>query len=86
MQYVKFGFGRATRDACRMLQNDQMTRQKAIELAREYDNEFPEENFKEVLEFLEMNEEEFELIVNQHRNNEIWKTSIDNKWKLINSI
>ncbi|WP_440938016.1 N-acetyl sugar amidotransferase [Candidatus Pelagibacter sp.] len=86
MQYVKFGFGRATRDACRMLQNDQMTRQKAIELAREYDNEFPEENFKEVLEFLEMNEDEFELIVNQHRNNEIWKTSIDNKWKLINSI
>ena len=23
MQYIKFGFGRATRDSCRMLQNNQ---------------------------------------------------------------
>ena len=26
MQHIKFGFGRATRDACRMIQNDQMSR------------------------------------------------------------
>ena len=86
MQYIKFGFGRATRDACRMLQNDQMTREEAINLARKYDNEFPEDDFKEVLKYLEINEEEFEKIVNKHRNNEIWKTSRNNKWELINSI
>ncbi len=86
MQYIKFGFGRATRDACRMIQNNQMTRDKGIELARKYDNEFPENNFDEVLEYLGMNNEKFEEIVNKHRNNEIWKSSRNNKWELINSI
>ena len=86
MQYVKFGFGRATRDSCRMIQNNQMTREKAIELARKYDNEFPSKNLKEVLSFLDLNEDKFEEIVNKHRNEEIWKTGLSNKWELINSI
>jgi len=86
MQYIKFGFGRATRDACRMIQNNQMSRQEAIKLARKYDNEFPSDDFGEVLEFLGLNEENFEKIVNKHRNNEIWKSSLNNKWELINSI
>ena len=86
MQYTKFGFGRATRDSCRMIQNNQMTRDKAIELARKYDSEFPEINFNEVLEYLEIDTEQFEAIVNKHRNNEIWKSAKNNKWELINSI
>ena len=59
---------------------------KAIELARKYDSEFPEINFNEVLEYLKMNKEQFESIVNKHRNNEIWKSARNNKWELINSI
>ena len=86
MQYIKFGFGRATRDACRMIQNNQMTRDKGIELARKYDSEFPENNFNEVLEYLGINNEKFAEIVNKHRNNEIWKSSRNNKWELTNSI
>ena len=86
MQYVKFGFGRATRDSCRMIQNHQMTREKGIELARKYDNEFPSKDFDEVLSFLDLKENEFEKIVNKHRNEEIWKAGLSNKWELINSI
>ena len=86
MQYVKFGFGRATRDACRMLQNDQMQRDEAIKLARKYDDEFPSDDFQEVLTFLQISDEEFEIIVNKHRNPEIWKTNLNNKWELVNSI
>lgn len=86
MQFIKFGFGRATRDACRMIQNNQMTREKGIELARKYDNEFPENNFDEVLKFLDINQNQFEEIVNKHRNQEIWKPGMNNKWELINSI
>ena len=37
--FLKFGFGRATRDSCRMIQNNQMTRKEGIELARKYDSE-----------------------------------------------
>ena len=86
MQYIKFGFGRATRDSCRMIQNNQMTRKEAVELARKYDNEFPADDFEEVLTFLNLDQNSFEEIVNKHRNAEIWKTNIDNKWELINSI
>ena len=86
MQYIKFGFGRATRDSCRMIQNDQMSRDEAVKLARKYDSEFPEDDFEEVLDFLDLNQEDFYKIVDKHRNAEIWETSINNKWRLINSI
>jgi N-acetyl sugar amidotransferase len=86
MQYIKFGFGRATRDSCRMIQNNQMMRKEAVELARKYDNEFPEDDFEEVLKYLNLDQNSFEEIVNKHRNTEIWKINIDNKWELINSI
>ena len=86
MQYIKFGFGRATRDACRMIQNNQMTRNEGIKLARKYDDEFPIEDFNEVLNYLDISKDNFQEIVDKHRNNEIWKSSINNKWELINSI
>ena len=84
MQYIKFGFGRATRDSCRMIQNNQMTRKEGIELARKYDSEFPIDDFLEVLNFLDLDNDQFEDIVNKHRNHEIWKSGINNKWELIN--
>ena len=86
LNFVKFGFGRATRDSCRMIQNDQMSRDEAVKLARKYDSEFPEDDFEEVLDFLDLNQEDFYKIVDKHRNAEIWETSINNKWRLINSI
>ena len=86
MQYIKFGFGRATRDSCRMIQNNQMSRDKAIKYARQYDSEFPENDFNEVLDYLKINKEQFEDIVNKHRNHEIWKTGRNNQWELINTI
>ena len=86
MQYIKFGFGRATRDSCRMIQNNQMNRDQAINLARKYDHEFPEDNFQQILDYLNLSSDKFEEIINKHRNKEIWKTSINNKWELINSI
>ena len=86
LAYLKFGFGRATRDSCRMIQNNQMTRKEGIELARKYDSEFPIDDFLEVLNFLDLDNDQFEDIVNKHRNHEIWKSGINNKWELINSI
>jgi len=81
MQFIKFGFGRAVRDASRMVQNKQMTREKALELAKKYDHEFPHEFFNEVLLYLNINEEEFNDIVDKHRNLEIWKKT-GNDWAL----
>ena len=81
MQYVKFGFGRATRDASRFIQNGEMTRDQAIEIVRKYDGEFPSRNHTVVLDYLEINNLDFEEIVNKHRNNEIWEIN-NNSWIL----
>ncbi|MBT89928.1 MAG: hypothetical protein CMN79_05500 [Spirochaetales bacterium] len=86
MMYIKFGFGRASRDASRQIQNGQMDRETAISLARKYDDEYShKDHFKEALEYLDISEFDFEEIVNKHRNSEIWKQH-GNSWKLINSI
>ena len=85
MQFVKFGFGRATRDSCRMIQNKQMTRDEAIQKAKKYDNEFPNTYFKDVLNFLDINQNQFDEIVNLHRNEEIWEIK-NNAWSLKNTV
>jgi N-acetyl sugar amidotransferase len=72
MQFIKFGFGRSIRDACRMIQNGQMTREKALSLAKKYDDEFPYEYFDDVLNYLGMTRDEFDKVVDMHRNSEIW--------------
>lgn len=81
MQTIKFGFGRATRDACRQIQNGQMTRAQGLEWVRKYDEEFPSSNFAENLEYLGLDNERFTEIVDLHRNPEIWKFE-GNQWKL----
>jgi len=81
MQYIKFGFGRAIRDACRMIQNDQMTREEAIEIAQKYDGEFPKEYLGEALDYLSLDEKQFTEIVDNHRNPEIWLRE-NGQWKL----
>lgn len=81
MQYVKFGFGRAVRDACRMIQNDQMTRDEALTLARRYDGEFPEEFLPDMMEYMHMDRPELERTIDLHRNPELWDRDGDT-WRL----
>jgi N-acetyl sugar amidotransferase len=81
MQFIKFGFGRAVRDASRMIQNGHLSRAEGLDLARKYDSEFPHEFFDEVLDYLDLKEAEFHEIVDKHRNPEIWEKSEDG-WRL----
>jgi N-acetyl sugar amidotransferase len=73
LQFVKFGFGRALRDAARLIQNGHLTREQGLEYARKYDDEHPREFFADTLDYLRLTEAEYEEIVDQHRNPEIWK-------------
>ncbi len=81
MQYIKFGFGRAVRDTCRMIQNNQITREEGLKLAEKYDGEFCDEYLEDMLEYLNLTREEFNEIVDKHRNLEIWKKE-NGQWKL----
>jgi N-acetyl sugar amidotransferase len=81
MQFIKFGFGRCTRDVCRYIQNNQMSRKQGLELVRLYDCEFPKSNFNDNLDYLSMTETEFHDVVDLHRNSEIWEKQ-DSGWTL----
>jgi N-acetyl sugar amidotransferase len=72
MQYIKFGFGRAVRDGSRLIQNHHMTRDQALELARKYDGEFPEDTLPDMLDYLDMTREELLATIDRHRNPELW--------------
>jgi len=84
MQFIKFGFGRAVRDASRLIQNGHMTREEGLELAQKYDDEFCYEHFDEVLEYLDLSRDEFVEVVDQHRNPEIWSKRGE-RWILRNA-
>lgn len=81
MQYVKFGFGRAVREACRLIQTGRMTREEAVARALPLDGEFPARHHAEVLDYLNMDQETFERTTDMHRNAEIWRREGD-AWKL----
>lgn len=81
MQYIKFGFGRAVRDASRMIQNRQLTRAQGLDFARQYDHEFPARYLREMLEYLQLTKEEFSEIVDKHRNTELWQKE-NGEWAL----
>jgi N-acetyl sugar amidotransferase len=85
LQFIKFGFGRANRDACRMINNGHMSRDEGLALTRKYDGEFPATHFSEVLEYLGISSDEFHHIINMHRNDEIWMMS-GNEWTLRNPV
>ncbi len=81
MMHIKFGFGRATRQASRLIQNGHLTREQGLELVRLYDGEFPETYLGDVLEYLSMDRDELMRTVDLHRNPEIWKKE-GAEWKL----
>ena len=72
MQLVKFGFGRSLRDASRLLKNGHISLEKAKEYIKKYDDEFPDENLIDVLEYLDIEKNELSEIIDHHRNKEIW--------------
>ena len=83
LQFVKFGFGRALRDAARLIQNGHMTRAQALEKIRQFDDEFPRRFLSETLEYLDMTEKEYREVIDMHRNQEIWKKHSQG-WELRN--
>ena len=68
MMHVKFGFGRATRMASRLIQGGHMTREQGLELVERYDGEFPETYLGAVLDYLNMTREELDEVIEKHRN------------------
>ena len=73
MMFLKFGFGRSTRHASRMIQQGHLTREDGLKFVRKYDDEFPTRNLRPILEYLDLTYHELVAIMDTHRNPEIWR-------------
>ena len=70
--WLKFGFGRATRMASRLIQDGRLTRDEGLELVRKYDGEYPEMYLGDVLDYIGMTVSELHDLFEKHKNPEIW--------------
>lgn len=85
LTFIKFGLGRASYDAAQEIRNEKITREEGVNLIKKYDNEFPKKYFKEFLEYVEMNEEDFFSTVDKFRSPHLWRKK-NKEWKLLHQV
>ena len=59
-RFIKFGIGRATDDAAQEIRNNHINREEGKALVKRFDGEFPDRYLKEVLDFIEIDENYFQ--------------------------
>lgn len=79
--YIKFGLGRASYDAAQEIRNDKITREEGVTLVKKYDSEFPKKYFKDFLEYIDIDQKKFNLIIDSFRSPHIWDKT-NKEWKL----
>lgn len=79
--YIKFGLGRASRDAMMEIRSGHITREEGVALVRRYDGEFPKKYFPWFLEYLGITEKHFWEIVDSYRPSHLWE-KVNGEWKL----
>lgn len=85
MMFVKFGFGRATADACIEVRRGAMNRNQALNLVKLYDGKYPLEFEKVYLEYYNLSKKKFHQIIDKHANKKILKKN-GNQWELIKDV
>ena len=83
--FIKTGRGRATEDAALEVRNEIITREEAVSLVKKYDGEFPQIYFKEILNYLDLNEKKFFEIIDKFRPQHLWKKE-SGKWELLQAV
>ena len=84
LAYIKFGIGRATSDTAHEIRDGKISRDEGCALVEKYDGEFPKKYFNEFLDYIELNETQFNQIIDTWRSNHIWE--FKNHWKLKKTI
>jgi N-acetyl sugar amidotransferase len=79
--WIKFGLGRASYDASQEIRNKHLTREDGVALVKQFDGEIPSRYFREVMDYINMEVDEFTNLLDQFRSPHLWgKTNGD--WKL----
>jgi len=80
---LKFGYGRATDHACEDIRNGRITRERAKPLVRNHDlQELGESYISAFIDYINMSRAEFESILNNYRNTEIWHRNNEGRWSI----
>lgn len=79
--FMKFGIGRATYDASQEIRNGHLTREEGIALVQKYDGEFPDRYFREIMDYLDIDPEQFMEWCDKARSPHLWE-KVNGEWKL----
>ena len=79
--WIKFGLGRASYDASQEIRNKHLTREEGIALVRQFDGEMPSRYFRDVMDYIEMDMEEFLDLCERFRSPHLWE-KVNGEWKL----
>jgi len=72
LKYVKYGFGRATDNACLDIRLGYITREEGVRLVNKYDGRLPRKAIKEYLSYTGFTQNEFDKIVDSYTNKRIF--------------
>lgn len=81
MKYIKFGYGRASDHASKDIRLGYMTREKGIEMVRQYDHVKPRRDLERWLDYVEMTESEFDRIADTFRDRRVWRKDDRGNWQ-----
>jgi N-acetyl sugar amidotransferase len=74
LQWIKFGMGRASRDAQTDIRRNHITRDEGIALVRRFDGEFPARHYKWFLDYLGIDDAHFWRVMDHYRSqSKVWK-------------
>lgn len=79
--FIKFGIGRATYDASQEIRNKHISREEGVALVQRFDGEFPERYFQEIMDYLELDSEEFLQLCDRARSPHLWQQD-QGQWQL----
>lgn len=80
LMYLKFGFGRATQDAGIEIRRGAMDRDQAINLAKIYDDNYPENFIDLYLDYYKMKKTQFDKVLDKFANKKLFK-KVSGRWR-----
>jgi N-acetyl sugar amidotransferase len=81
LKYIKFGYGRATDHASKDIRSGYMTRDEGIKMVKKYDHVKPVTDLNRWLKYVDMTEEEFDIISDTFRDPRVWWIKEGKWWK-----
>ena len=83
--FIKFGIGRSTYEASQEIRNKHISRDEGKALVKRFDGEFPDRYFKEIIDYLDIDEKKFFKICDSFRSPHLWEI-INNQWQLRHTV